>query len=353
MARGSIIKRGKRFYIVYRRHGKQIWRVGGDTKREAEARLRVELAKNTTLDNVGFADFADEWLESAKLRVKPSSFERYQGIVDNHLKPTLGNRRLDKITFRQLETLIDSKLKAGLKPATTNKIIVVVKIIFKRAKMYKIILDNPAEYLKQLSVEPTEKDFLRPDDLAIFLDHVKRNKPGWYAFFMIASFTGARISELLALRWSDINWKTNEIRFGSSLFRGQVLSNKTKTIGLVEIPSAVLVALKAHNRIINPLDLIFCHANSKPYDRSGVSKHVFKKLLRQAGLRDVTFHSLRHSYNSMLISSGANIRVVQDQLRHKTFKMTIDTYGHSLKSDKTRAVEEVANLLLPSRLANT
>jgi len=346
---GSIIKRGKRFYIVFRRHGKQIWRVGGDTRREAEARLRVELEKDAAPANARFAGFAREWLESARLRIKPSSFERYQGIVDNHLIPALGGGRLDKITFRQLEALVDSKLSAGLKPATLNKIIVVIKIIFKRAALYKLISDNPAAHLKQLSVEPVDKDFLLPEDLAIFLDHVDREEPGWFAFFAVAAFTGARISELLALRWSDLNWKTNEIRFGSSLFRGQILSNKTKTIGLVQVPDEVLVALKAHTRTINPLDLIFVHRNGRPYDRTGVSKHVFKKLLRRAGLRDVTFHSLRHSYNTMLISSGANIRVIQDQLRHKTFKMTIDTYGHSLNEDKTRAVEKVAGLLLPQR----
>jgi len=352
MTTGSVqfkkLKSGIRWYVVLRQDGKQVFvkGSGSQNRREAQARLSRMLGRDIINENINFSDFAQEYLESAQLRVKPSTFERYQSIVDLHLSPILGPLKLSRITLPTLECLIDDKIRAGLAPATVNKIIVVAKIIFKRARRYKQIIDDPAEYLKRLTVEKKDKDFLRPEDIGILLDHIQINVPKWYPFLMVAVFTGARISELLALKWSDINWKTDEIRFGASLFRGKVLSNKTNTIALVEVPTEVTAALKTQEHIITPDDLIFVHRDGKPYDRTGVYKWVFKKALRGAGLREVTFHSLRHSFNSIMLSTGANLKVVQDQVRHKTLDMTLNTYGHALKADKARAVREVADRIL-------
>lgn len=346
MSRGSIIKRGKTYTIIFYRAGKQKWIGGFPTRTEARRRLDVELGLDISGEDTSLELFVADWLQSARLRIKPSTYERYKIALDKHIVPILGDLMLTRITAARLESFIDEKIKEGCAPASINKLIMVLKIIFKRARRYKIIADNPAEYLRQLTVPKKVKDFLKPSELALLLEIAKKDFPAWYPFFMVAVFTGARIGELMALRWSDINWSTNEIRFASSIYRGQPTTTKTNSIGFVEVPSEALAALKKQPKIINPLDLIFLTSACKPHDRSNIAKRIFPKILRAAGLRAVTFHSLRDSYNVIMLSTGANIKVVQEQLRHKNINMTLHTYGHSLQEDKRRAVGEAARMVL-------
>ena len=148
------------------------------------------------------------------------------------------------------------------------------------------------------------------------------------------------------MRWDDIDWKTCEITFAHSLVKGELQPTKNDLVGSVVVPAAVLKELKKKERILNPLNLVFTNKNGEPLDRRYVSRHHFAPILKAAGLRPVTFHSLRHSYASILLSLGVNIKVVQDFLRHRLERMTLDIYSHPLKKDRNEAAEKIGDLLI-------
>ncbi len=104
----------------------------------------------------------------------------------------------------------------------------------------------------------------------------------------------------------------------------------------------VIDMIKAHPKVINPDDLIFLNTKNKALSRTNVVERYFKKALRAAGLRHVTFHSLRHTFEVMTEQSGIPLKSMQAQMRHAYMsKTTLQDYGHALDKDKQKAANSV------------
>lgn len=341
MARGTVVPKGKRWYCVFPHQGKQIWRVGGDTKTEAQARLRKYMQEFYPNENFPFKDFASDWLESHKIRLRPNTVDVYTIAVNRHIIPFFDGLTISEITPTNVSRFITEKAKT-LHPKTVNNNFRILKQMLNQAVIYKHISESPAQHIQALPVPRQTKEFLGPDEIKQFL---KACDPDYYPFFLTAVFTGGRISELLALRWDDINWTTNEITFRHSLVKGELHPTKNDLVGSVVVQEDILKELKKKERVINPLNLIFTDKKGQPLDRRYITRRKFEPALKKAGLRRVTFHSLRHSYASILLSLGVNIKVVQDNLRHRIERMTLDIYSHPLKKDRNEAAEKIGNLL--------
>ncbi|MHB0976162.1 MAG: tyrosine-type recombinase/integrase [Candidatus Aquicultorales bacterium] len=335
MARGFVKKRGEAWYAYWRDpEGKQRTKAVGRLKKDAEdylAQVTADLASGTyqRIIEVAFSDFVERWLKDcATPNVKPSTLDTYSGVTTTHLVPFFGKRKLDSITADSVQRYIAEKLEAGLNAKTIRNHLTLLKSIFKQAVIWGYLKRNPAEYIKAPRAAHREMDFLTPDEIRVFLANVDAEHR---AFFTTAVLTGMRLGELCALQWGDIDWHSGTIRVRRSIYRGAFVTPKSKrsirAIGISPYLRHTLVEHKLSSPV-SDLDLVFCNKLGMPLDQSNLRHRVFEPALRRAGLRKIRIHDLRHTFASLLIHQGENLKYIQSQLGHASISTTLDRYGH-------------------------
>ena len=345
--KGSVVKKGRAWYCVYRVGGQQKWLKGGSTKKEAE-RVLTEIVNDINqgtyreIKEIGFNDFTKLWIETyAKTKCKDSTIRSYEDAIKVHLVPYFGNIQLTHISPHSVQKYVSKKLaerkqdKDGnliskLSPKTINNHLVPLKVMFKHAVRWEYLKENPALYVEKPRVEKEEMDFLTPDEVRFFLEKVT---PKYYALFFTAVLTGLRRGELLALQWGDIEFTNNLIYIRRSLYKGDFISPKSRSsIRKVVMSPTLASVLKQHKLESQPneLELLFANEKGKTLDPDNLIRREFKPALRRAELREVRFHDLRHTFATLLISQGENIKFIQSQLGHASIQTTLDRYGHLL-----------------------
>jgi len=359
MARGSIIKRlykepkngiSHTYVIVYYVGKKQKWETVGPNKKDAERLLSQrlsEIAQGTFFkpSDITFQEFSQKWLESKFQRVKPSTFRGYQGDLNHHLIPSFGSDFLANINREKIEQVLN-KIRGERSADTVNNIRLVLLMIFNYAKSLKYISSNPAEEIKPFPLDHKEMDFLAPEEIGLFL---KQSQEPFKTIFLIAILTGMRRGEILGLQWGDIDWNNNTIFVRRSLYwlmrkenkeldkRWRFIEPKSKrSRRAIVMTPRLKEALEIHriSSANGAYDLVFCNKDGNPLDPDNMVKREFLPTLSMAGLRRIRFHDLRHSYCSLLISQGENIKFIQSQLGHASIQTTIDRYGHLLPCDQ-------------------
>jgi len=353
MARGMIIKRGATYSIVYPVGKKQKWETIGPKKRDAEKALAERLddlnkAPYRALKKITFTDFAQKWLKDyAEGKVKPSTLDHYQRVVAVHLVPYFGETPLQQISPEMVQGYIAQKKEANLTPKTINNTLVPLKEMLKHAVRWSYLRENPALYVERPRVERKEMDFLLPEEIRLVLAQVR---PHFYTLVLCAALTGMRRGELLGLQWGDIDWHDDQIRVRRSLYfetrrkgkerKWRFVTPKSKnSVRAINMSPTLTLALKKHKlaQLPGPHDLVFPNEDGNPMDPDNMVKREFLPALRRAGLRQLPFHSLRHSFTALLIAQGENIKYIQSQLGHASVQTTLDRYGHLLPATHKEA----------------
>ncbi|MEW6410912.1 MAG: site-specific integrase [Candidatus Zixiibacteriota bacterium] len=350
MAKGSVVLRSDTWYAVYRDGGTQRWERAGGSKRAAEKLLakrmnQINSGTYQECEKILFEEFAAKWLSDyAKISVKRSTYIGYKSIVRLHLNPRFGKMFLHRISTSDIQKFVSEKItKEKQSPKSVVNILVPFKEMFKHAVIWGYIKRDPSLYVKRPRVEQEEMDFLTPEEIRIFLENVN---PVHYTLFLTAVMTGMRRGELLALQWGDIDWNSSEISIRRSIFRGEFIKPKTKnSIRRIVMSPVLRQALEQHRFIgrASEMDLVFSNENGSSLDPENLIKREFHPALDRAGLRRIRFHDLRHTYASLLISQGENIKFIQSQLGHASAKTTLDRYGHlmpNLENDAARRLDK-------------
>jgi integrase len=145
--------------------------------------------------------------------------------------------------------------------------------------------------------------------------------------YLAAAMTGLRQGELLALRWMDIDWMAQRIRVRRNFVRGEFGTPKSKrssrSVPLADVVGAELEALSKATAYRSDDELVFGHPHTgKPLDRSLLLKR-FKRALKRAGVRQVRFHDLRHTFGTRMASAGVPMRTLQEWMGHRDYKTTL------------------------------
>jgi integrase len=199
------------------------------------------------------------------------------------------------------------------------------------------------------------------DEVARFLETAKDSP--YYVLFYTALFTGMRRSELLALRWCDvdfifsqvyINRSLNQLRDGSFVFTQPKSAKSRRTVALTPSASITLEKYKATREVQRSMlgislkddDLVFSTVAGKPLRPNTVSR-AWTIMAARSGVKVIRFHDARHTHATLMLKQGVNPKIVQERLGHATIAVTLDTYSHVVPGLQEAAAAGFDKLMLP------
>jgi integrase len=285
-------------------------------------------------------DYLTRWLkDSVENTVRRSTFAQYESVVNRHLIPALGRLKLKSITPAHARSLYREKLDCGLSPRTVQYIHVTLHKALKQAVMDGLIPRNIADAVKAPQVHKKEVNPLIPAEVAALLSAASGDR--LEALYVTAIHTGLRRSELLGLKWTDIDLDTGTLSVQRSLDKDGTFNppKRSKSRRTVKLTPQAAEALKGHRARQNEerlqlgslwedRGLVFPNRSGKPMNADNLYHRGFKPLLEKAGLSGFTFHSLRHTCATLLLSKNVNPKIVSEMLGHATISQTMDTYSH-------------------------
>ena len=302
----------------------------------------------------------DEWFENvAKIKVRASSHQTYRGYIDNHIKPNIGNIPIEKLTtmdlqkfYRKLLTKgrverIESKDQPkGLSAKTVRNINQVISLAMDLAIAQKIIPSNPTNACELPKVGHQEMQTIPVEQLQAFLQEAKAT--GVYEMYYIELATGLRRGELLGLKWQDIDWKNGVIKVRRQVVRvdGQIKEAPLKTKNsyrTVTISQQAIEVLKEQKKKANDT-YVFPSPKGGPISPDSVN-NMLKRVLERAGIPKVRFHDLRHTFATIALQNGVDIKTVSGMLGHFSAGFTLDTYAHVTTSAQKEAAQTMGNML--------
>ena len=354
--RGHIVKRYKGSYSIVLNLGtdpatgnrKQQWISVKGTKKVAEKRLAEMLHQLDTgmfmkPGKITLADYLKQWLKDyCWPNLAPRTAEGYKSIVHCHLIPSLGQILLTQLKPEHLQHVYSDKLASELSHRTVRYIHVTLHKALQDAVRLGIIVRNPADAVKPPKVQRQEIRTMSESDIHIFLEFAKSTS--YYALFFMALFTGMRRSELLALRWSDVDLILCQLSVTRALHHlqdGSLIFRQPKTAKgrrLISLSPSTTTLLREHREqqeemrqalgsTLTEDDLVFCHVDGKPLLPNSVS-HAWTKLASRTGLKGIRLHDARHTHASLMLKQGIHPKIVQERLGHASIQITLDTYSH-------------------------
>jgi integrase len=351
-------------YLVHTAKGPQYRYLYGKTRAVVAEKLTRAMADRDSglifdAGKVTVGDYLDRWLaDTVKGTVRTSTYERNEEIVRLHIKPSLGQVGLKKLTPAHVRGLYSEKLDSGLAPATVRRIHSTLHKALSQAVSDGIVPRNAA-YVKAPRPAPEEIRPLSEDEARAFLDAARQTGERFEALYVLAITTGLRRGELLGLRWDDADLEFGTLRVGRALVRegGRHTLGETKTRRgrrQINLTPRTVNALKKHRKkqleekmklagLYKDHGLIFASGVGTPVNPENLVKRSFKPLLKKAGLPEIRFHDLRHTCATLLLSRGVHPKLVQELLGHATIAMTLDTYSHYLPSMGDQAAGAMGN----------
>ena len=285
-----------------------------------------------------FRQYAESWFTDYVTRtLKPSTAEGYRKILNGRLYPVFGDKRLDHIGRDDIKELIDDMLGGNLTPARCKRVKAVMSGVYHAAMEDGVVAHNPAAKLdRYLPAEKREiPNAWSADELRSYLDHMKDMRREYFTFFLLLARTGMRAGEALALRPQDIDGSSRVIHVTRAWSSGQITLPKTHRTRQVPMTPALHQTLADHLRDMiarfgKPPELLFCTSTGAPYGLPNLHTRVHGPVCEAAKVRRIRIHDLRHTYATIRIRAGHNIKDVSMALGHASIKMTLDTYYHWL-----------------------
>jgi len=273
----------------------------------------------------------------------------YECYLKNWILPRWGNVRLAQVTPVAMEEWLDSIKRAK---ATRAKIRNLMSALFHHAMRYEWVDRNPIKLVRQSAKRERVPDVLELSELQLLLSRLELRER---TLVLLDAATGLRVSELLALRWEDVDFKALELRVIRAIWHQVIGECKTeasaKPVPLDEYMAEDLLRWRRISSYALASDWVFAspHARGKqPYWPDNLMKRHIKPAARKAGIhKNIGWHTFRHTFGTLLKDNGEDVKTVQELLRHANSRITLDVYTQAVNSTKRAAQSKVVRMMLP------
>jgi integrase len=288
---------------------------------------------------------ADRFMaEEMAARVRDDTAKTYRGLVKNWIRPRWGIELIQNVKTMTVEHwLKDIHRSASTKAHIRN----LMHLLFNCAIRWELTDKNPIELVRQSNKRRNIPHVLTPEEFKKLLDELKEP---YRTIVLVAGCLGLRISEVLGLRWGDVDWQNLNLLVQRSVVLGEVYETKTETSRKpMPIDPQVAEALLKFRRqavYVGQDDYIFASDSGKPRWQATMLADYVKPAGVRAGIGKVGWHMFRHTFSSILHQAGTSMAVQKELLRHADIQTTMNIYTQAVSEAKREAVHRVAELLL-------
>lgn len=328
--------------------------------KEAKEKQQQRLFKPTvdvtlTTQNTVLSVVADGWLQSVKNQIKKSSWQKYQSLIENHIKVFMGDMPIKFITAKTVEQFTDIQLNFGktggreLSRKTVNDILIVLGMIFDYInERYGIVMPK----IKLLRENKKDTRVLDKNEQAKLLKTLYSDMDICKFGILLSLYTGLRIGELCALCWSDIKadhitvnktmQRLKDDNGGTKIFINSPKSDCSKRI--IPLPEFLKPVINQFRKS----DGFVLSSDTKKYIEPRLMQIKFEKIITETGIEKANFHCLRHTFATRCIESGFDIKSLSEILGHSDVKTTLNRYVHSSFELKQSNMQKLS---LPQNIA--
>lgn len=359
--------------LGYDSYGKRIkqQKQGFKTKKDAERWVTDTLNKKhkgfiaATESNLLLKDFIDKWFYEYKIHtISTNTIANYISRINIHIIPKLGHHKLNEITNMTVQNFYNQLINEGQKSSSAKKILETLSNCLRYAYKNKLIYTVPTD-IQKISIEKTKIKFWEKYHVDFFLNKIKDTY--LYTPILLELMTGLRIGELCGLRWCDIDFNNNFISINNQIIidknnRQLVFTPKLKTntsYRKISIPKSLTCYLLSIKGNASNNDFVVLNRDGKMCNPRNLSMNFKKEIQKYKEpldsnnyshesdyiqLPQITFHGLRHTHATILISNKENIKVVSERLGHTNITETLNTYTHVMEDMKNNTGELLSNI---------
>jgi integrase len=279
-----------------------------------------------------------------------STRDGYQFILDLYVEPRWGSVRLDQIRAVDVELWLRS---LDFAPGTRAKIRNVMSAVFAHGVRHEFVVKNPIKGVRCSAQRQREPDVLTPDEFNRLVQQLPQRER---VMVLVAGTTGLRRSELIALTWQDVDFRTLQLQVKRACVNGHIGETKTrasaKPVPLHRSVAAALEEWKAVTQFSKPTDFLFPSMRNNgevPVWPDTLMRKVIRPAAKRGGIvgKVLGWHTFRHSLGTNLRFLGVDIKTAQELLRHANSRVTLDLYSQAVSAQKREASAKVAEMLLP------
>ena len=299
-------------------------------QKEVEVRLAKKKLGWEEIRDRTFCDFQEEYLRYLKANSRPTTYVRYRKALHHFIDflQSYGSPspKLSQISFQLIEEYKQERSKA-VKPLTVNVELKVLKALYNFAIKCRCARENPVSkvsFYREIEKKPR---FLQKEEIEELLDNSNGLYPVLYTFLK----TGLRKSELINLRWEDIDYRRKYLTVESKE------DWRTKTGNTREIPITDDL-MEILNKLPRTSDYVFLNSNGRKYGFH-LTERV-KRLAKNIGISDMTVHALRHTFISHLVMSGVDLVSIKELAGHSDIKTTM-RYAHLAPGHLRKSIDKL------------
>lgn len=293
-----------------------------------------------------YSEVLDAWLQSTRINIKESTYARYSHLIDTHIRSQLGKYQISKISTQLIEGFIENLLSCGrvdnnggLSAKTVTDILTIVKSTIDYARYNNLVVSCN---LSKLTIKKKDKEMrvlCQSEQDALI--RVLIADMDLYKFGVLLSlYTGIRIGELCALQWEDLSITNSTLKVRKTMQRIQETnkgaSSKTKIIitepksdcSIRDIPLPSFLVEIARQFRDHPKAYILSGERGK-YIEPRTMQNRFKTYVKESGISDANFHSLRHTFATRCVEVGFELKSLSEVLGHSNVNITLNRYVHS------------------------
>ena len=315
----------------------------------------VELTEDSRMT---LGEWLDRWLAEYKDgTIRPGTLEGYRNYIENYIKPQLGGKQVSLITPQDVQRMY-RRLKSGgrvredaegskrLSDSTVRHIHTMLHGAMKAAVQAHIIPKNPTENATAPKLNYKPMQVLNEQELDTFLQAIQ-NDDVWRDFFYTELMTGLRRGEICALMWRDFDAKTGTLKICRTLHskgQGVYALGDTKTSQgnrTIILPESVAALLRVRKKA-SISQWIFPQPTSPELPMNpGTAYRRLKTLLEEVGLPSIRFHDLRHTFATLALQNGMDVKTLSAMLGHVSAATTLDIYTHSTSDMQHAAARKI------------